>query len=132
LRGGFLMVDDFHANQEWEVFMRGMSQVFPDRSWVDIPNDDPIFHVLYDMNDRVQIPGYQFVESGRTYEKDESGRPEHWRAIYDDKGRVMVAICHNMDLGDAVEHSDDPEYPEKYAGLAYRVYINYFVYDLTH
>jgi hypothetical protein len=32
----------------------------------------------------------------------------------------MVAICHNMDLGDAWEHPTTPLYPEKYASLAYR------------
>ena len=53
-------------------------------------------------------------------------------AIRDDKGRIMVAICHNMDLGDAWEWSDDPRYPEKWASLAYRIAMNYFVYDLTH
>jgi Domain of unknown function (DUF4159) len=132
LRGGFLMVDDFHANQEWSVFTASLSRIFPDRNWVDLSNDDPIFHSVYDLNDRLQIPGAQFLESGRTYEKDESGRPEHWRAIYDDKGRIMVAICHNMDMGDAWEHSDNPEYPEKWASLAYRIAVNYFIYDLTH
>ena len=52
--------------------------------------------------------------------------------IYDDKGRVMVAICHNMDLGDAWEWSDDPQYPEKWASLAYRIGVNYIIYALTH
>jgi Domain of unknown function (DUF4159) len=131
-RGGFLMVDDFHANQEWAIFMDSLQRVFPNSFVVDIPNDDPIFHTVYDLNDRVQIPGAQYLQSGRTYEKDESGRPEHWRAIYDDKGRIIVAICHNMDMGDAWEHSDNPEYPEKWASLAYRIAMNYFIYDLTH
>jgi len=36
----------------------------------------------------------------------------HWRCIRDDKGRIMVAICHNMDLGDAWEWADDPRYAE--------------------
>jgi hypothetical protein len=131
-RGGFLMVDDFHANQEWAVFMDSLERVFPNSQVVDIANDDPIFHSVYDLNDRVQIPGAQYLETGRTYEKDESGRPEHWRAIYDDKGRIIVAICHNMDMGDAWEHSDNPLYPEKWASLAYRIAMNYFIYDLTH
>jgi len=132
LRGGFLMVDDFHGDQEWAVFAASMNRVFPDRPIVDIPNDDQIFHTVYDLNERFQVAGAQYFRSGRTYEKGESGRPDHWRAIYDDKGRVMVAIRHNMDLGDAWEWSDDPEYPEKWAGLAYRIAMNYFIYDLTH
>jgi hypothetical protein len=132
MRGGFLMVDDFHANQEWAIFMDSLERVFPNRPVVDLQNSDPIFHTIYDLNDRVQIPGAQYLETGRTYEKDESGRPEHWRAVYDDKGRIIVAICHNMDLGDAWEHSDNPLYSEKWAGLAYRIGMNYFIYDLTH
>ena len=139
LRGGFLMVDDFHGDQpyhnvpsEWQVFLHSMKKVFPDRPIVDIPNDDAIFHTVYDLNDRFQVPGWQYHFSGLTYEAGETGRVPHFRAIYDDKGRVMVAICHNMDLGDAWEWSDDPQYPEKFATLAYQVAVNYFMYDLTH
>src|SRR5712691_4553642 len=75
LRGGFIMVDDFHGAADWEGFMRGM---------------------------------------------------------LDDKGRVMVAICHNMHLGDAWEWADDPRYPEKFASLAFRLGINYIMYGMTH
>ncbi len=48
------------------------------------------------------------------------------------KGRIVMGICHNMDLGDAWEWADHPRYPEKYASLAYRVGINYIVYAMTH
>jgi hypothetical protein len=130
LRGGFLMVDDFHGPYEWEVFMASMSRVFPDRPVVDIDNKDAIFHVLYDLEDRFQVPGAQWFQTGRTYEQ--GGVDPHWRAIYDDKGRIMVAICHNMDLGDAWEWSDDPEYPEKWASLAYRIAVNYTIYAMSH
>jgi hypothetical protein len=130
LRGGFLMVDDFHGTREWEIFVRSMSRVFPDRPIVDLPNSDPIFHTLYDLDERFQVPGAQYFRTKRTYEYD--GYDPKWRAIYDDKGRVIVAICHNMDLGDAWEHSDEPRYQEKWASLAYRIAMNYFIYDLSH
>jgi hypothetical protein len=129
-RGGFLMVDDFHGTYEWSVFMASLQRVFPDRPVVDIVDDDPIFHQLYDLRERVQIPGNQFLYTGRTYERD--GVEPKWRAVYDDKGRVQVAICHNMDLGDAWEWADDPQYPERYASLAYRIGINYLLYSMTH
>jgi len=139
LRGGFLMVDDFHGDQpyhnvpsEWRVFLASMNKVFPDRPIVDLEDSDPIFHTVYDLSERFQVPGWQFRRSGRTYEAGETGKTPHWRAIFDDHGRVMVAICHNMDLGDAWEWSDDPRYPEKYARLAYEIAVNYFIYDLTH
>jgi len=95
------MVDDFHSTFEWSVFLEGITKVFPDRQIDDIPDSDPIFHTLYDLERRFQVPGAQYLYSGRTYEKDENGRPAHWRAIRDDQGRIIVAICHNMDLGDA-------------------------------
>ena len=141
LRGGFLMVDDFHGSDardhedgisEWEVFTASMNRVFPDRRIEDLPDADQIFHTVYDLNDRFQVPGWQWHETGLTYEKGPTGKEPHWRGIRDDKGRVMVAICHNMDLGDAWEWSDDPRYPEKWASLAYRIAVNYFIYDLTH
>jgi hypothetical protein len=130
LRGGFLMVDDFHGTREWAVFVESMRRVFPDRPIVDLPDDDPIFHTFWDLVDRKQIPGLQFVYSGRPFEQD--GFEAHWRGIYDDEGRVVVAICHNMDLGDAVEHSDTPEYPEEYSAIAMRTFLNYIVYAMTH
>lgn len=130
LRGGFLMVDDFHGTQEWELFMLGMTKVFPDRPVVDIDDKDAIFHVLYDLDDKFQVPGAQWFQTGRAYERD--GYEARWRGVYDDKGRIMVAICHNMDLGDAWEWSDDPAYPEKWASLAYRIAVNYTIYAMTH
>jgi hypothetical protein len=129
-RGGFLMVDDFHGTFEWEVFMASLTKVFPDRPVVDIDNKDAIFHVLYDLDERVQIPGLAALQRGVTYEQD--GIAPRWRAVYDEKGRIVVAICHNMDLGDAWEWADDPNYPEHYASLAYRIGINYIVYSMTH
>jgi hypothetical protein len=138
LRGGFFMVDDFHGTEpyrgvrEWDTFVDSMSRVFPDRPIEDIPDNDPIFHTIYDLQERFQVPGAQFLDTGLTYEAGATGITPHWRCIRDDKGRIMVAICHNMDLGDAWEHSDNPLYPEKYASLAYRIAMDYFIYDLTH
>ena len=130
LRGGFFMCDDFHGTIEWETFVASMKRVFPDRPIVDLPNSDPIFHTVYDLDDRYQVPGEQFVYTHRRAEKD--GYEARWRGIYDDKGRVIVAICHNMDLGDSWEHADNPVYPEQFSALGFRIGINYLVYAMTH
>lgn len=130
LRGGFLMVDDFHGTYEWEVFTASMNRIFPDRPIVEIDNRDPIFHVLYDLDERVQVPGLQYLYSGKVYEKD--GVIPHWRGIYDDKGRVMAAMTFNQDNGDAWEHADNPQFAEKYTSQAYRIGINYIIYSMTH
>src|SRR3984893_3920641 len=130
LRGGFFMCDDFHGDEEWEVFTASMKRVFPDRPIVEIQNSDPIFHVLYDLDDRYQVPGYQFLHTGSLSEY--GGVVPHWRGIYDDSGRLMVAICFDMDLGDSWEHADDPEYPEKFSALGIRIATNYTIYSMTH
>jgi hypothetical protein len=60
------------------------------------------------------------------------GTVPHWRGIFDDDGRLMVAINFNMDMGDAWEHADDPWYPEPMTALAYRFAVNYLIYSMTH
>jgi hypothetical protein len=130
LRGGFLMVDDFHGTTEWAVFMETMKRVFPDRPVIDIPEGDPVLHVLYDLDQRIQIHGIAPLMYGQTYEKD--GVDPHWRGVYDDDGRLVVAINHNMDLGDAWEHANDPRYPQEMTTLAYRFAVNYAIYAMTH
>jgi hypothetical protein len=130
LKGGFLMVDDFHGTEDWENFMNGMRQVLPDRPVEDLASNDEIFHTLYDIDDKMQIPGEQWIRTGRTYEKD--GYQPKWRCIRDSKGRIIVAICHNMHLGDAWEWADDPNYPETFASMAFRVGLDYILYGMTH
>ena len=129
-RGGFLMVDDFHGTLEWEGFMHSMRRVFPDRPVIEIPDSDEVFHVLYDLAERPQIPSIYGAMTGRTWEKD--GYTPHWRGIYDGTGRLVVVINWNMDLGDAWEHADAPEYPQPLTAIAYRFAINYLLYSMTH
>jgi hypothetical protein len=129
-RGGFFMCDDFHGVQEWAIFEDSMRRVFPDRPIVDIENADAIFHTIYDLDERYQVPGWSPWSRGMTSEF--GGVVPRWRGIYDDKGRLVVAICHNMDLGDSWEHADNPEYPEKFSALGIRIGINYVVYSMTH
>ncbi|MBV9403851.1 MAG: DUF4159 domain-containing protein [Acidobacteriaceae bacterium] len=128
LRGGFFMADDFHGTVEWQVFQESMKRVFPDRSIVDIPDSDPIFHTVYDLDDRYQIVGEGHLAEGHKLD----GFVARWRGIYDDKGRVMIAISFNSDIGDSWEWADAPHYPEKYSALGIRVGVNYIVYAMTH
>lgn len=129
LRGGFFMADDFWGTREWAVFEASMRRVFPDRPIVNLDNADPIFHTIYDLDDRYQVTG-EWGIYGRPYQDD--GDTAYWRGIYDDKGRLMVAITFNSDLGDSWEWADDPHYPEKYSALGIRIGVNYVVYAMTH
>lgn len=129
-RGGFLMCDDFWGSGDWTIFQKSMSRIFPDRPVVEIPNSDAIFHTVYDLDNRYQVPGQWGIRTGVPFRND--GYVARWRGIYDNKGRVMVAISFNSDLGDSWEWADDPEYPEEYSALGMRIGINYIIYSMTH
>ena len=131
LRGGFFMADDLHGTLEKKVFDDSMKLVFPERPIAEIPDGEAIFHTVYDLADRVQMPGEAHLRAG-CKNCSEGGRGAHWQGIYDDKGRVMIAISYNSDVGDAWEYADDPWYPEKISGLALRLGVNYVVYAMTH
>jgi hypothetical protein len=110
--------------------MESMARVYPDRPVVDIADSDPGWHVLYDLDERPQIPGLGSVLRGVTYEQD--GYQAHWRGIYDESHRLTVIINHDMDMGDAWENADNPYYPQPLTGTAYRITINYILYAMTH
>jgi hypothetical protein len=129
-RGGFLVVDDFHGTREWQNFERQMKKVFPNRAIQEVDLSDPIFHCFFDITEKKPVPGLQYLFTGRIFEQD--GTQEHYRAIYDDYGRIMVMINYNVDLGDAWEWADLPQYPEEWTSYAYRLGVNYIVYSMTH
>jgi len=128
LHGGFFMADDFHGTGEWGVFQESMHRVFPDRQIVDIEDKDAIFHTVYDLDDRIQIVGHDHLREGHKLD----GINARWRGIFDDKGRVMIAISLNSDIGDSWEWSNDPRYPQKFSDLGIRIGVNYVVYAMTH
>jgi hypothetical protein len=130
LRGGFLMVDDFWGPGQWKTFEASMSRVFPDLIPLDLNNDSPIFHSVYDLENRYQVPGARYLETG-SYEKCQ-GCPAQWRAISDAKGRILVAMTVNSDVGDSWEFADDPRYEERFSALGIRIGVNYIMYSMTH
>ena len=133
LRGGFLLVDDFHGEYEWSIFEATMQYVLPGRPIIEIPDDDPMMHVFYDLGDRLQLPGLRHLRRGRGGQiVAQMEGPPHWRGIYDDHGRLIVGINFNMDMGDSWEHADDPWYPAPMTQQAYRLGINYVIYAMTH
>lgn len=130
LRGGYLLCDSFFGTAEWAGFESGMRRVFPDRQIVDLPDDHPLFHTVFDLDARRQVPNWNALQGGVPYRAD--GVQPHWRAILDDNGRVMVAIAFNNDLGDSYQWADDPDYPQTGATLGMRMGVNFAVYALTH
>ncbi len=128
LRGGFLMADDFWGESERAVFQDTMKRVFPERPIVAIQPDDAVLHVVFSIDEFTQIPGLRHL--GR---RGIAQLPApRWRGIYDDSGRLLVAMNHNQDVGDSWEEADNPAYPEPMTALGYRLGINYITYAMTH
>jgi hypothetical protein len=132
LRGGFLMLDDFWGPEEYARFDETMKVIFPNRPVVDIDSKDPIFHSVYNLDDRFQILGDWCIHFSLQCQQRAVGTTAHWMGVYDDKNRLMVMISFNSDIGDAWEWADGPQYPEKMAGEAIRIGVNYVVYAMTH
>jgi hypothetical protein len=132
LRGGFLMLDDFWGPEEYARFDETMKAIFPDRPVVEIDSKDPIFHSVYNLDDRFQILGDWCIHFSVQCQQRAVGTTAHWMGVYDDKNRLMVMISFNSDIGDAWEWADGPQYPEKMAGEAIRIGVNYVVYAMTH
>jgi hypothetical protein len=140
LNGGFLMVDDFWGDEEYENFRQEILQVFPDRDPQEVPLEHEIFHCVYDLKEKPQLPSIHAAEAGRSsgviweprYDSDTS--VPHYRAIYDDAGRIMVFICHNTDLGDGWEREGENKwYFEEFSvKKAYPLGINIVTYAMTH
>jgi hypothetical protein len=137
LNGGFIMFDDFWGEREWANFHSEIKRVFPDRDIVDLPIEHPIFHCVFDLKEKPQIPGIDHVLKpgwdGRTWERPDA-KEVHYRAIFDDKGRMMVMICHNTDLGDGWEREGESElyFREFSEKKAYPLGINIVFYAMTH
>ena len=137
LNGGFLMVDDFWGEEEWRVFYQTIKQVFPDREPIELPLDHAIFHCVYDLKEKPQIPAIGIAidgrSTGKTWEREDAKTP-HYRGIFDDKGRMMAIICHNTDLGDGWEREgEDPWYFTEFSEKkAYPLGINIIFYAMTH
>jgi hypothetical protein len=129
-RGGFLFLDDFWGDYEWENVQRQLRKVFPQWAPVDLPLAHPLFHCYFDIDSVIQVPGIGAWMSGSTYEK--GGIVPHYMGIQNDRDRVVAFIARNCDLGDAWEWIDDPQYPLKYGLAAYRLGINVITYAMTH
>ena len=134
LNGGFLMVDDFWGEDEWDNFYNEIKRVFPDREPVELQLSHQIFHAVFDLKEKPQIPSINVaLEYGVTYERNDARTP-HYKALYDDKGRMMAIICHNTDLGDGWEREGENEwyFHEFSEKKAYPLGINIVFYAMTH
>jgi hypothetical protein len=125
-KGGFIIVDDFHFQNEWAVFEDAIRRVLPEGQIVPLNITNPIFNSFF------QIDSLKVPYPGRL---GEQGLMGEFSGIYEDNDpakRLMVVINYNIDLGDYVEWSDRDIYSLLPTNEAYKFMINYVVYGLTH
>jgi hypothetical protein len=132
LRGGFLHLDDFWGLDQKENLETELKKVFPEYSLQPLSLKDEIFHTFFDIDQIIQTPNEgQGCRGGRTWEQPDDTEPRIY-GIRDDKGRIMVVVSYNTDLGDAWEFMDRDCYPIKYSGYAIRVALNFMIYAMSH
>ena len=138
--GGFMMVDDFWGDDEWDNFYQEIKRVFPDdkQEPVELDITHPIFTCVYPLKEKVQVPSIHSARRGDPNMTWERGgydtREVHYKAIYDNKGRMMCIICHNTDLGDGWEREGEDEWYFRTFSepKSYPMGINIVFYAMTH
>jgi hypothetical protein len=147
LAGGVMMADDFWGQQEWDNFEFQMQRVLPERKWVELPMEHPIFHCVFDLNvpkNKLQVPyiaaGMSSLDPnspnfGRSAQYGSADAQEmHVRAWLDDKQRIMIIATHNTNNGDGWEREgQNGGYFHAYSETrAYPLAINIIFYVMTH
>ena len=130
MRGGFIFMDDFWGEYEWENVQAQLHKVLPEYPIKELSLSHPIFHSYLDVEEIVQVPNVYNAMRGVTSEK--GGVVPYYMGIENKDGRMVVFIARNSDLGDAWEWINDSRYPVKYGLPAYKVGINVVIYAMSH
>jgi hypothetical protein len=135
LKGGFLWVDDFWGTAAWTQWASLITRVLPEFAIADVAPGDPIRHTLFNIIEVKQVPSI-FSWGGPGSDPRERGEDSphaDFRAIADSKGRIMVAMTHNTDIGDSMEREgDDPAYFAAFSPEGYALATDIVLYALTH
>ena len=138
LNGGFLMVDDFWGEAEWESMKAQMQLVFPNQEPIDLPLSHELFHVVYDLKEKPQVPDIRTWRGGSRFETNHAlphgDKLPHFQAYYDDNERIVALLCHNNDLGDGWEREGaNTDYFQTFSvPFSYPMGINIITYAMTH
>jgi len=130
-RGGFLIADDMWGRAEQEAISDTVRELYAKRELVELGDDAAAFHMLFDLNERYQVLG-QWARFNGMRPLDGVSYDPHFKGVFDEKQRMVMAVWFNNDTGDSWEWADDPSYPEKFSALGIRIALNHVVYAMTH
>ncbi|WP_103020930.1 DUF4159 domain-containing protein [Salinibacter altiplanensis] len=117
-RGGFLHIDDNYGLDEH--IRPELAKVFPEKEFVEVPFDHPIYAMPYDFSDGLP----------KIHEHD--GEAPKGYGYFDDHGRLMVFYTVETDLGDGWEPASVHDNPPEKRRAALRMGTNILTYAMTH
>ncbi len=121
-----------------ENMSQQMSRVFPGQTPIDLPLSHPIFHLVYDLKEKPQVPDIRTWRSGSNFEFQHGGpygdMLPHFQGYFDHHNRLVALLCHNNDLGDGWEREgENHDYFERFSvPWSYPMGINIITYAMTH
>ena len=119
-RGGFVVVDDFRGEREWDNFTTEMRKVYPKRGFQELQVSHPVFQCFYNIKTLDMVPPYARYLKPKFY------------GLSDEKGRLQMVVNFNNDISEYWEWSDEAWMPLELSNEAYKFGINYVIYALTH
>lgn len=139
LKGGFLLVADYHGVYGREQFDEEIGRVLPPGQYpvVDLA---PPGHAMWQM--MFPVARLPQMASIQTWRRSGGSTIERWnveeaepdaRGITDAHGHIMVVMVHNTDLPDPWEREgEDHDYFFRFSPEAYAVGIDILLYAMTH
>jgi hypothetical protein len=118
-RGGFILIDDFDT-WHMENLREEMRRVFPDRQFVRLTIDDPIFDLVFAVEDLDGMAPYV------------PGDDPVYYGFKNAQGETAIVALHNNDFANFWEWYGSPGYPLKPATDAFRMGTNFIVHSMTH
>ena len=116
LSGAFLHADDNYGMDK--SFRREMKKVFPEKDWVELPPDHPIFNIYY-----------VFPNGLPKVHEHENNRPQALGLF--NEGTLMVLYTFESDLGDGWEDPRVHNDPEDIRQSALEMGTNIILYALS-
>ena len=115
LRGAFLHADDNYGMDA--SFREEIKRVFPNRDFIELPFDHPVFHVFYDF------------QNGLPKVHEHDGNPPQALGMFDDD-RLMILYTFECDLGDGWEDPEVHNNSEEIRLKALQMGVNIIYYAL--
>jgi hypothetical protein len=123
LKGGFIIFDDFEGEGDWQNLVTQMKRALPDHYFIRLDVTHPIFQSFFGLK-TLDIPHPMLP-----------GIPPAFLGLFEDNrpsGRMMAIANWNNDIGDYWEWSAEGLYGDAPTNDAYRLGVNYLVYEMTH